>query len=48
MKKVAATILGYAQKQEKKEYATINEEKNCKRAWAIQIQNQSCKAYCNE
>jgi hypothetical protein len=45
IKKVAATIVDYARKPEKKkwfdgEFVTINEKKNCARARAIQIQNR--------
>jgi hypothetical protein len=46
IKKVSATTVSYAQKQENKKWfdeecATINEEKNCARARPIQIQNRT-------
>jgi hypothetical protein len=38
IKKIAATAVGYARKQEKN---TVNEEKNCVRTHAIHVQNRN-------
>jgi putative N-acetylmannosamine-6-phosphate epimerase len=44
IKKVATTTVGYTREQEKREWfdeecVMVNEEKNCDKAWTIQIQN---------